>query len=323
MKKLNLLFALLLIAAFTFAQRNVGQAVQVNMEKFNLNLNKEVTDTLMPPNWNNEGMTYYTVSNNGGFVAGINTYLDLAKAQEYTPTQTYNVEGGLMLFPVKGDNQTPGNNGSIDFNLWSFTDDSPDAILASHTIVYDDIDTTAFTVAMFDAPVTVNEHYAVGIDMTNCFENDTVILSVFSLITTTDGDAGQSALSWEMWSDGSWYTILEAWQGLDIDFAIFPVVDMTNEGISEMSFVDGIKLATYPNPATNFITFDYEIANAADVVINIVDAKGQRVMTLNEGLQGVGLHSAKADVSGLAEGNYFVAIEAGSSRIAKRVVITR
>ncbi len=323
MKKLNLLFALMLIAAFTFGQRNVGQAVHVNMEKFNLNLNKEVTDTLMPPNWNNEGMTYYTVSNNGGFVAGINTYLDLAKAQEYTPTQTYNVEGGLMLFPVKGDNQTPATNGSIDFNLWSFTDDSPDGILASHTILYDDIDTTAYTVAMFDTAVTVNEHYVVGIDMTNCFENDTTILSVFSLITTTDGDAGGSALSWEMWSDGVWHTILEAWQGLDIDFAIFPVVDMDVIGINEMEFIDGVKLATYPNPATNFITLDYEVANASDVVINIVDARGQRVMTLNEGFQGIGQHSTKADVSALAEGNYFVAIEAGSSRIAKRVVISR
>lgn len=325
MKKFNLLFALLLIAAFSFAQRNVGQAVQVDMNQFNLNLTKVVTDTVMPPNWNNAGMTYYTVPDNGGFVAGINTYLDVAKAQEYVATQEYNVEGGLMLFPVKGDNNSPSNNGSIDFNIWSFTAGVPDAINASVTIAYDDIDTSAYTVAMFTNPVTVAnaEHYAVGIDMTNCFENDTVILSVFSLITTTDGDAGQSKLSWEMWSDGAWHTIFEAWNELDIDFAIFPVVDMGGISIEEMAFVDGIKLSTYPNPATNFVSFDYELANASDVEINIVDAKGQRVMTINEGMQTVGAHTSKADISALSNGNYFVAIQAGSSKIAKRILIAR
>jgi flagellar hook assembly protein FlgD len=87
--------------------------------------------------------------------------------------------------------------------------------------------------------------------------------------------------------------------------------------------VDGIKLHTYPNPAVDVINVDYQTEQNSSVTIEIISMNGQRVMTLNEGMKSTGKHSAKMDVATLPAGNYFVAIQAGNSRVAKRISINR
>lgn len=77
----------------------------------------------------------------------------------------------------------------------------------------------------------------------------------------------------------------------------------------------------YPNPATNSATLAYNLENAANLKVTIVNAIGQEVMTLNEAsaLRG----EIALDLAGLKEGLYFVRISDGNELAVKRLMIQR
>jgi len=77
----------------------------------------------------------------------------------------------------------------------------------------------------------------------------------------------------------------------------------------------------YPNPATNSATLAYNLENAANLKVTIVNAIGQEVMTLNEAsaLRG----ELALDLAGLKEGLYFVRISDGNELAVKRLMIQR
>lgn len=322
MKKLNFLALLLMLAFFANAQRTVSNAVSVDMPKFMGSELKAVTDTIMPDNWIADSVTIYS-SSNGGFVCGINGYGDLAKAQEYTPATSYDVYGALMLIPVKFDNDTTNpDQGGFDFNLWYFVNDEPSTIQATKTYTYDDIDTTGYTVCMFDTAVTVDQRYAIGFDASVCY-TESSILSAFGLASTTDGTAGTTMYSWEMWSDLTWWNFADPndWN-LAIDLAVFPVVDMGGSiGIDDVTAIEGVKMSTYPNPAVSELNIEYQLENAENVSITLVNMNGQKVVSLEKGLQTAGSYNETIDVNELANGTYFVAIQAGATRFAQRVIV--
>ncbi len=312
------------VVGFANAQRT-AQKVELNKD-FNLAIEKLATDTIMPTNWLLDSATYYTTSTStggfGGFLAGITTYGDLAKIQEYNAATSYKVEGALLWIPIKYDNDTANaDNGSFDFSVYSFAADTPSVVEAAKTVSYDDIDTTGFTVAMLDAPVVVNGKYGAGIDVSATF-SATSVLSLYTLMCTSDGTPQGTDLAWEQWSDGAMYKISAAWDGLDIDFAIFPIVDMNPvQDINELSFVEGVKVKCFPNPTTDVVSVEYAIENASNVSIKIANVTGQVVLEMAEGYKAAGAYTSSMNVNTLTEGTYFVTIEAGSSRIAQRIVV--
>ncbi len=91
--------------------------------------------------------------------------------------------------------------------------------------------------------------------------------------------------------------------------------------INEQSFINGIKMETYPNPASDVVNMDYQLENTADVTIKILDATGKLVQTEKLGQKEAGQHKATFSASNLDAGMYFYIMEAGSNRLAKRMVI--
>ncbi len=324
MKKLNLIIALLCVVEMVNAQRTIDQQVPVNFKA-----NKVVTDTVMPTHWNEAGLTYYTTNdasgNFAGFVAGINTYADMAKIQEYDAGTGHSVEGALIVIPVKVDNDSVNaDNGSFNFSVYTFDADTPSVVAAAKTVLYADMDTTGYTVAMLDAPVAVSGKYGAGIDMSATFDV-AGILSLYTLATTTNGDAQGGELNWEQWSDGSMNKMSTSWAAapdiLDIDLAIFPVINLAPNSIEDANFLNGVKVSCYPNPTTDVLNISYAIENSADVNIKVAGLNGQVVMELAEGFKTAGQFTSSLNVNSLANGTYFVTVEAGSSRIAQRIVV--
>jgi hypothetical protein len=105
--------------------------------------------------------------------------------------------------------------------------------------------------------------------------------------------------SWETWN-GNWRRMIDNW-GLNVDFAIFPVIDTTLNGTAALP---SINFNVYPNPADNQLNISLD-QNKTDLQIEVLNVKGQLIMHLSE-KQSVGLRSL--DISSLTKGVYFLKI---------------
>jgi hypothetical protein len=287
-----------------------------------LNLTK-ATDTLAPYGIVNATGYYNTRSSNGGYVAGVNGYGDLAKAQEFPVTNGYDIEGFLVWV---GKKEIVGTADDVTAALYDMdgtgntaagTGPAPGTVVVSVTLNMDtDVDTAGdFTPAMFTTPIARWTDYAVGLDFSNM--DDTL-----GIVHSNDGDANNNELAWEQWSDGSWYTFLNTsgW-GMDLALAFLPVVDMGSTDIQEHDFVNGIRMESYPNPAVNNVTVDFEILETSDVTLNILDMSGRIVKTVELGSKTQGAYNINVSTENLESGMYFYMLEAGNNRLAKRMMI--
>jgi hypothetical protein len=218
-------FLVFLLMPFAGLTQRAAEPLQTTLTKtttFSSVKTDELTE-LYPGNWLNiDSVIIYTVTDNGGFVAGTNVYGDLAKAQRFTVDKPGNIVGVRYWIGVRD-----GEEGSLAFNIWSFNG-SPGAVLASKVIPANQVEASlqlnnAFYVE-FDEPVPVDGDFVVGVDLSDI--GDTQI----ALVSSWDGQAAGLGHSWEKWSDGKWYTFLDpdGWD-MDIDLAIFPVIRWNND----------------------------------------------------------------------------------------------
>jgi hypothetical protein len=265
----------------------------------------------------------------GGYVVGNNGYGDKQKAQVYLLSQGTIVEEILFWFGAK-ENTSGNANSKVVAKLYNADGTgtttvgagqagAPGTVLASVDVFVADIDTAGnYTVAVLPSPVTVLGDFAVGFDVTTIASGDTV-----GCVATADGDAGQTELAWEQWSDNSWHTMFQAWP-LDIDFAIWPVVDNSSSSIDDEGFFDGIKLGqSQPNPAGAETTIQYELQNNADVTFEMYDVTGKKVISMNEGAQNKGKHTINLTTEKLASGTYYYSLKADNNRITKKLVVAK
>ena len=78
-----------------------------------------------------------------------------------------------------------------------------------------------------------------------------------------------------------------------------------------------------PNPVAGATTLRYELAEAADVEIVVVNVLGQRVATLASGPVVAGAHAVTVDATGLAAGTYFVQVRADGAAQSRPFVVVR
>jgi hypothetical protein len=276
-----------------------------------------------------EGTPTLNGSQGGGYVVGNNGYDDKQKAQVYLLTEGTLVEEILFWFGAK-ENTSGDQNSKVVAKVYSadgpgtndageITTGAPGTVLASVDVFITDIDTSGeFTIAALPSPLYVATDFAVGFDVTTLASGDTV-----GCVATADGDAGQSELSWEQWDDNSWHTMFQAWP-LDIDFAIWPVVDNSSASIDDEGFFDGIKLGqSQPNPAGAETSIQYELQNNANVTFEMYDVTGKKVLSMNEGAQNKGKHTINLTTEKLASGTYYYSLKADNNRITKKLVVAK
>ena len=93
--------------------------------------------------------------------------------------------------------------------------------------------------------------------------------------------------------------------------------------------IDGIDVNTalssldqnYPNPVTGNTEIAYELANSADVNIEITDMTGRTVLFFNEGNKPSGKHSLQVSTENLEAGVYFYTLKAGNFVDTKRMIV--
>jgi hypothetical protein len=265
---------------------------------------------------NASGFALYS-NNGGGYIAGSNSFGDLAKAQQFSaPVQPSEISGIVVWVAAKDD-----NGASVTANLYSLngqgtnltgaTNSAPGTVLASVTKQLARVDTASFLTRFeFNTPVTVTTGYAVGLDFSSFGNNDEI-----GIVTNVDGDANDADLAWEKWSNGQWHSMNEAWNTQrdgDFDLAIFPILcPLTVTGMDD---VEG-QFVVYPNP--NNGAFTVLNMNAISGELELFDSLGKLIYA--ERIQGQ--TNVDVDVKANVPGLYLIRIATETGVWNSRVVI--
>lgn len=283
------------------------------------------TDTLGINNFFEGTPTQYYVPD-GSYVAGTNSYNDKAKVQQFNLTTSLVVDEVILWFGTTIF--TSGNpNSAVVVKLYRLDSlginslgqtSAPGSVIDSVILPLSDISTSGYTAVTFPSHPIVYEGFAAGIDLTTIALGDSI-----GLMTTTDGNAGEAELSWEKWNNNTWHTMFQAWP-LDIDFAIWTVVDTSSVGIDDTGFLNGIKMSqNQPNPTGAETTIQYELQNNSNVTFEMYDVTGKKVITMNEGAQNKGKHIINLTTEKLASGTYYYSLKSDNNRITKKMVIAK
>ncbi|MEI6435700.1 MAG: T9SS type A sorting domain-containing protein [Bacteroidota bacterium] len=77
----------------------------------------------------------------------------------------------------------------------------------------------------------------------------------------------------------------------------------------------------YPNPVKNITNFDIKIAKAANVIVEVTNIMGQKVMTTNMGTVTSGGHKFTIDASQLTSGIYFYTVKIDNETYTQKMIV--
>ena len=162
-----------------------------------------------------------------GFINGVNTYGDKAKAAYFANTNANTYITGGMFALSRAYSSNPSK--TVTVRIWNVVSGNPGSILASQTVTMQQLMTDAngnyFSVVQFANPVLVSgAAFFMGFDISGldwATSHDTLSIQSNQDPQTTP------TTTWEMQSDNLWYSYTNAasWN-LNISLAVFPV--MTN-----------------------------------------------------------------------------------------------
>lgn len=258
------------------------------------------------------------VTGQPGYVSGNNGYGDKGKYMRFNYENGMSVSGSmtsvLMWVPVKED-----NGGSMDVKVIDFTGGTAGAELASVTVDLANIDTAVAALQVAEGAVGYNvsvtfptavaltpaSDVLVGIELP-ATAGDTV-----ALIHNSNGDfPAAETHTWELWSDDTWNDVETAWSGLEVAFAIFPIVD----GVPATSLTENaINASAYPNPASDVFNIKLDAEGATATLISM-DGKVVATEEFN------GSH-VSFDVANLVEGAYIYEVVAADGTVIRDTFI--
>jgi len=79
----------------------------------------------------------------------------------------------------------------------------------------------------------------------------------------------------------------------------------------------------FPNPFNRSTEINYELVNGSNVVFEVMDMTGRKVMETHEGFMPAGKHTYTLDGKSLQPGVYFYTLKAGDFTETKQMVITQ
>ncbi len=329
MKKLITLSILALMMAPVIAQKYTGPVIFGPVIQHEGNGKIGNSDTLFGNFYNSQAAMY--TSNNGGFASGNNGYLDIAKVQQFNISTPYTVTGVALWFGHKTYNSnSPASGVTVTLYRMDGTGfdaagmgDAPGTVERTVFLPMSDIivNGTQKNIINFALPFVANAKYAIGIDMLALAPQDTV-----ALYTTTDGGGDMDDHAWEQFNDGDWYTFLASgsW-GMDVDFAIFPIVDFGTTGIVKNPGINnGISKSNIsPNPVQALTNINYTLDGAyGDVIIEIFNSNGALINSISQGKLAAGTYAIGIDMSTYKNGIYTCKINAGAFTKNTKLVVS-
>lgn len=366
MKKFYILLitAGLFSAANGFAQNRIasGKVMKIQPSQFTSKKQSPVnpmvaTDTLTN-HWDVIGpvvavdtaVTY--TAGGGGFVAGQNTYGDLAKAQRFDSNYGVTSSNGTitnLLLWVGGKVQNAGTAAWTP-TIWADNAGKPGTVLGTATpITVAQMDTSAAGIlgligssaaikglfninATFSPAIAIpsNQIFWAGYSMTYVAGDSAGLVTSRDATMPKDapGVSGNfpaaSTHTYELWSPSPWTSFNDGtgntWQ-LDVALAVYPVLDIAT-GVNENN-TNVLWMQNVPNPASSHTMINYELKETSDVMISVYDITGNKVASFVQGIQSAGKHNLKMDVSNFSAGMYFYTLNAGSNQLTNKMTVVK
>jgi hypothetical protein len=241
----------------------------------------------------------------------------------HTSASSFNVRV-YAITPNAANNINPSNFSVIPFP-------GPSTVLASQPFLFDNIDTAlfSFNVVTFPATIPVGTDFAVGAEF-NQLKNtyhDTI-----GFLCDNVGDAQGFDFAFHK-SGNQWYVSDAIFSGytsgpgtglLDNDIAIFPVIDNAFVGINDNSYLSGIKMSAYPNPAANHVTISFGVNKDSFTKLELFDSRGRKIIEKEIGSVSAGkIQEVNLDVSTLPSGNYYYSVAGNQGRMIKKLEICK
>lgn len=279
------------------------------------------TDTLQ--SFFNAQQATVIASPNGGYVSGTNGYGDKEKLQVFLPEGNYSILGALVWIAKKEVLSTGMEESQLTLKMRRF-DATPTQTVPFYAGPKEVLDSVAFPLSQIQAslsleeglnylpfsnPVFAGQPYGISVSFENMLPEDTLAI-MHSAVDSVLAE-GQS---WEIWN-GNWRRIIDNW-GLNIDFAIFPVIDSTLNGSKPISILD---FAVYPNPANASVSLSLEsLFQGTPLTYSICDLNGKAIHTYTlPQFQ----KTTSIDVRGISEGCYLIKVQSGQKVGVKPIII--
>ncbi|MDA7804316.1 T9SS type A sorting domain-containing protein [Crocinitomix sp.] len=94
-------------------------------------------------------------------------------------------------------------------------------------------------------------------------------------------------------------------------------------GINEVATTNFAIGQNMPNPFNDNSLINYDLNEAANVTVEIVDVTGKIVKTINQGTQDAGTYTLNLDANDFAGGLYYYTFTVGTEQVTKSMVITK
>lgn len=308
-----------------FAQRQAGVFTSISFPSDQATGTRDYFDTLkaksfIPPSEGGLGCATGIYPADTGYVSGNNAFGDLQKAQFFSLHQMgYTAPGYLQDVQVTfGKKMALAGTSVVYIKVYAADTAgfSPGNLIAVSTAVpINDIVASGEGINFhFIAPVMVGDSFFVSVVLPTEAGDSLAVLS------TVDDCRSFTTWSWEQWANGSWHAIVNSWV-LDIDLAIFPVIDLPFNVGAGGDHAAMINSMLTPNPAGDQTSCCFTVSQSGNVTISLLDEQGRLLSCKDKGFLGAGTYLETIDLKGLPAGKYYTLLNCGNNRRLLPLVI--
>ncbi len=148
------------------------------------------------------------------------------------------------------------------------------------------------------------------------------VSSVIPTSTRYNLDPGGNAGGWDSLYTPSWaWNLGYSYQAHEFYYKLTQTSSFT--GINEITPANLNVSQNVPNPFSDVTVINYSLAENVGVSLEVFDITGQKVQTIEQGKQAIGVHTIQLNSGTLQAGMYFYTLTAGTSRITKRMIIVK
>jgi hypothetical protein len=100
-------------------------------------------------------------------------------------------------------------------------------------------------------------------------------------------------------------------------------INKSTSGIDEIVIEEALNIKTYPNPAVNELSFDYNFNSNDDATVRILDANGRTVLVKNIENKNSGVQKIDLDITTIPNGMYFVHFKVGEKAVLSKFTVLK
>jgi len=300
-------------------------------------------DTLMPATLTGNGcgltggIAYYGINRVGanrgtakdsGYYFGTGKFpqagvLVTGLAQKYKVGTSAATVTNVLILTGKAKGGTTTTTASI-YSINASTQAPATSLGTSNPLAMSAYSQTGYTSFTFASAITVaaNSEFAASITVPAFGGTDKDTLAI---LDTKAGCSSPDSLSWVQFNSAQWLPVTAVFgPASNMDFLIFPVLDIAN-GINDYVSKGGLSLyAASPNPANSTIQINFSLENTAKVEIEVYTIGGQLIKSFQASDNALtGKNTTQLDVSTLEAGTYIYAVNAGGNKLFSRFVVIK